>query len=211
MIKTKNQVLKYLLAGNHKSNAQLVNKLLENDISIIQIYEGLLKPALYDVGVLWEQNKISVATEHLASAIVESLLNEIFLKVQAAKKQEKSAIITCVEHEYHQIGARMVADILEMNGWDVLFLGANTPNKDLMNFIEKKSPDLVGISMSMYFHLPALTAILGEISKNYPNLSVLIGGNAFLTGGHEIADYYENIIYLSNLISIENYLKQLKP
>ena len=50
-------------------------------VSIKIIYEKLFKISLYKIGELWEYNKISVATEHLASAIVESILNENYLQI----------------------------------------------------------------------------------------------------------------------------------
>lgn len=97
--------------------------------SIENIYFHLFQRALYDVGKLWEQNKITVATEHLATAITEYLMvlcqQELFL----TPRIDKRAIIACTANEYHQIGARMVADTFEMHGWDTWFLGSNTPRK----------------------------------------------------------------------------------
>ncbi len=50
----------------------------------------------------------------------------------------------------------MVADIFELNGWDSHFLGANTPFDQMLAYIQDESPDLVGLSVSVYFNMPAL-------------------------------------------------------
>jgi methanogenic corrinoid protein MtbC1 len=205
---TENPLLKPLLTGDHKTNSKIVNEMMSESVPVKDIYEKFLKPALYTIGELWEQNKISVATEHLASAIVESLLNEIYLHLKALKKVEKTMIVACLENEYHQIGARMVSDIFELNGWNVYFLGANTPQKDLLNYIRMVKPHLVAISLSIYFHLPTLESTLNQIRSEFPETPVLIGGQAFLRGGQTILSNYTRVTYLPDLNAIENYLIQ---
>jgi methanogenic corrinoid protein MtbC1 len=205
---TENPILNPLLAGDYKTTSGIVAQMMSDSVSVKEIYEGLLKPALYKIGELWEQNKISVATEHLASAIVESLLNEIYLRQSSTGKLEKTAIVTCLENEHHQIGARMVSDIFELNGWKVFFLGANTPKNDLLNYIRIVKPQLVAISLSIYFHLPTLESTLDKIRSEFSQLRILIGGQAFLRGGQEILAGYENVTYLPDLDAIENFINQ---
>lgn len=207
-MRTDNPILNPLLAGDHRTSSEIVSEMMNKSIALKEIYEEILKPALYKIGELWEENKISVATEHLASAIVESLLNEIYLKQNPSKKSEKTAIVTCLENEYHQIGARMVSDIFELNGWKVFFLGANTPKNDLLNYIRMVKPQIVAISLSIYFHLPTLESTLDRIRSEFPQLSVLIGGQAFLRGGQEILSNYNNVTYLPDLNAIENFINQ---
>lgn len=206
VITTNNPVLIPLLAGDHKASSKLVNDLIAAKIPLTEICENLLKPAMYRIGELWEENKISVATEHLASAIMESLLNEIYLSLNVSGKSERKVIVTCLENEHHQIGARMVSDLFEVKGWNVFFLGANTPTKDLLKSIHAIRPNLVCISLSIYYHIPTLQSTLEDIRDQFPDLSVLTGGQAFTRGGRESISHYENVQYLRDLPSLENYL-----
>ncbi|WP_372950748.1 B12-binding domain-containing protein [Mariniphaga sp.] len=207
-MRTDNPILNPLLAGDHRTSSEIVSEMMNKSVPLKEIYEEILKPALYKIGELWEENKISVATEHLASAIVESLLNEIYLKQNSSKKSEKTAIVTCLENEHHQIGARMVSDVFELNGWKVYFLGANTPKNDLMNYIQMVKPQIVAISLSIYFHLPTLESTLDRIRSEFPQLTILIGGQAFMRGGQEILSNYNNVTYLPDLNAIENFINQ---
>jgi methanogenic corrinoid protein MtbC1 len=43
------------------------------------------------------------------------------------------AVITAAPNEFYEIGAWMISDILEFDGWEVRYLGANTPVNDLAN------------------------------------------------------------------------------
>jgi methanogenic corrinoid protein MtbC1 len=210
VIDTENQILKALLAGDRQNSSRLVAEWLDSGLSVKNIYEYHLKPALVEIGKLWEENKISVATEHLASAIVESLLNEIYIKISPASKNNKTVVVSCLENEHHQIGARMVSDIFEIHGWEVLFLGANTPRHDLVNYIKMMQPNLVAISLSIYFHLPTFEETIGLIRKECPNIHIITGGQAFTRGGKEVLQKYGNIEYLPDLDAIENYINNFK-
>ena len=97
--------------------------------SVYPFYNNLFQKSLYRVGELWESNRISVAKEHLATAITEGLLNLVYPKLFEPEQYRKgrTILISCTANEFHQIGGKMVADVCELNGWDSHFLGANTP------------------------------------------------------------------------------------
>lgn len=202
--------LKALLSGNRAKCSEISADLLNKNLSIKELYEKIIKQALYDIGELWETGRISVATEHLASAIVEANLNEQYYKVISNTiKTNKTVVAACVENEYHQIGIKMVSDIFEMNGWNAHFLGANTPTNELISFIKEIKPDLLAISLSIYFHLPTLEYMIKAIQDEIPNLPILIGGQGFRFGGIEIINRYTNLIYLPDLDSLESFLNQI--
>lgn len=201
--------LDLLLSGNHLMCSELVQSYLDNKITTNELYENVIKKALYDVGELWEYNIISVASEHLASAIVEAILNEQELKTFSKNKINKSIIVTCVENEFHQIGIKMVGNVFEMNGWNVYFLGANTPTQDLISFAKTTKPDLIAISLSLYFNLPVLENMLQLLNSELPNLKILIGGQAFRHGGQHVLSKYQNTTYLPDLYSTELFIKNL--
>ncbi|MCX6162429.1 MAG: cobalamin-dependent protein [Ignavibacteriae bacterium] len=203
------EFLNSLISGNRLTSSKLANNILNQRVSIKELYENIIKKALYDIGVLWEFNKISVATEHLASAIVEAILNELYLKVISEEKINKTVITACVENEFHQIGIKMVSDVFEMNGWNVHFLGANTPAKELIDFIKITKPDVLALSLSIYFNLPVLENMIQMIRKEFPVLPILVGGQAFRHGSQNVLLKYDNVIYKSDLNSTDLFIKTL--
>jgi methanogenic corrinoid protein MtbC1 len=163
---------------------------------------------MYEVGELWERHKISVAVEHLATAITESLLTLVYPAVFSAPHANRSGVIACVANEHHQIGGKMVADLLELNGWHGYFLGANMPLEDLMQMIADKQPDLVGLSLSVYSNMPSLITVLDAVTSSHPESRVLVGGQAFRWGGCEVVDAYSNTVYVSSLSQLEALLRE---
>jgi len=198
-----------LLAGNKTNCSLFVKKQLEINPSIIDLYEDILKGSLYEVGLLWETNKISVATEHMATAITEGILNELFEQVISKKRLNKKVVVTCVENESHQVGIKMVADVFEINGWDSFFLGTGIPTKELFRFIKEQKPDILAISLSIYFNFGNLLQLLKQINIEFPDLQIIVGGQAFSRDIEKSLIEKGNVITLSNLYMLDNYIKAL--
>lgn len=206
----KNRFEKAILAGDRLLASEIINDLVEKKSKINDIYENVIKRALYQVGLLWETGKISVATEHLASAIVESVLNELYSKIISKYRMDKVVVAASVEKEVHQIGIKMVADVFEMRGWNVHFLGADTPSSDLLKFIETVNPKLGALSMSIYFHYPELLKIIGMIRERFPDLAIIVGGQGLLHSTSDISEKYKNVHYLPDLYSLEEFISNIE-
>ncbi|MBF0467273.1 MAG: cobalamin-dependent protein [Desulfamplus sp.] len=200
------QYFNNLVQGRRIPCYSIINELISGNFDIKTLYQDLMQRSLYVIGQLWEYNKITVATEHMATLITESLMNQISLKLAIGEITDKTAIITSVEDEPHQIGSKMVADILELNGWNAICLGANTPVQELVNFIKEIKPDLIGLSMSVYFHMETLKKTLRLLNENFKEMPLIVGGQALRQNGDSIIKGYENTTYIPDLDSLEAYI-----
>lgn len=196
-----------LIDGDKAACAQIVTGLIDEGIEIKDLYLNLFQRSMYQIGEMWEHNKSSVAEEHIATKITESLLNLAYPKVSKIKKNGKSVLITCVDKEFHEIGPRMVADFFELYGWTAYFLGANTPKADLLDIIDKKKPDIVGISNNFYINVLRLLRILEDLKAQFPDQKVIIGGQALADGKDEVIKKYDNVKYIGSLDDLEVFLK----
>lgn len=198
-----------LLKGNRANCSTIVKQYLALNPSIMDLYEHILKSSLYTVGLLWETNRISVASEHLATAIVESILNEHFEQLISKKRLNKKVVVLCVENEQHQVGIKMVADVFEMNGWESFFLGTGVPTNELIKFIHEVKPDLIAISLSLYFNYSNLLTMIKKIKAEFPILQLIVGGQAFNHASNSTIVEMENVVLLSDLYLLEKFIKML--
>lgn len=200
---TYRKYLKALLAGKREECNRIVNGLLSEGTSIPELYTNLFQRSLYEVGGLWEFHKISVAVEHLATSITESLMSLVYPQLFNRSPSTRSAIVSCASNEYHQVGGRMVADILEMHGWHAYFLGPNTPTRDMLELIHEKQPDLIALSLSVYFNMPNLLQGLSAIRQEFEQIPIIVGGQAFRWGGSEALTQYSNVALVSDLEELQ--------
>ncbi len=101
----------------------------------------------------------------------------------------------------------MVADLFEFHGWRSYFLGANTPQRDLLDLIQEKKPDAVALSLTVYFNLDHLIQVTMAIQPEYPKIPILVGGQAFQWGGREQIEKVVDIHYLETLTDLETWMK----
>ena len=200
--------LSALLAGDRSGCTTIVNELIKNDISIQDLYLNLFQRSLYHIGELWEHHLVSVTVEHLATAITERLLTLVEPNIFGGQYREHSVIIACVADEYHQLGARMIADLFELHGWRGYFLGANTPVQDLLTMIDQKNPDLIALSLSIYFNIPSLVKSLDLVTEAHPDLPILVGGQAFRWGGIDVLNRYKNVTYIASIVELEQKMEE---
>ena len=200
--------LEGLLTNNRQQCRVCFEQWLAATPELRTLYEDLVRRSLYEVGDLWERGRISVATEHLATAISESLLNLTYPRLFARPRLGKSAVVTCVANEYHQIGGKMVADLFELNGWRGYFLGANTPVRDVQALIAEKQPDVVALSVASAFSLDALISGAGEIRAAFPKVPILVGGQAFRWGGRERVERLPGVRCLLTLSELETWIEE---
>lgn len=202
--------LEALLEGDFEICAEIVQKALDGDSGVKEIYLDLFQRSLYEVGRLWETNEISVATEHLATALTERLMALVAPRVFAAEHVDRTAIVTCAANEFHQIGGRMVADTFEMNRWHARFLGANTPVEDLVAMVEDQEPDVLALSLNVHFNLPGVVETIEAVRKVRPALPIVAGGQAFRNGESMLGDDLSGVSLLLTLGELESYLEDFR-
>lgn len=145
------------------------------------IYLQIFAPSMVRIGELWEQNQISVAEEHLATATTERLIGMLSpsFSQPAATGACGSVILGCIEGERHALGPRMLADLFRKHGWRVLYLGADVPIGDWVMLAVRHNVDAVGISAGTQRHMPAMRNLITELRSAQPDLLILVGGAVF--------------------------------
>lgn len=150
---------------------------------VLDLYLKILQPTQYEVGRLWERNVITVAEEHMATAITQSVMARLYPFVpQKQQPCRGRMVLTGVQGEMHQVGANMVADVVELHGWEVRFLGTDLPQAGILRVIEEQRPDVVGISATMLFNLLRVRDLIEAVrAQSIPQPRIIVGGAAFRT------------------------------
>lgn len=176
-----NSLIEKLIDGNHMEVMKLCQKFLAEENSLITLFNSIIQPAMVSIGLLWERGKITSAIEHLATAIITKTLSNLYPGQTLNTPVRGTAIVTAAPNEYHELGAWMVATALESDGWNVHYLGANTPAKDLLTLLKDTNADILAISAVVPFHLDEIRDLIKDIKSDgkLEKIKVMIGGRAF--------------------------------
>lgn len=173
--------LRALLAGSGRAADRVMTAALDQALAPQRIYLDIFQPTAYAIGQLWQRNQVSVAQEHLATAIVERQMGELHPLFKPARARPHSLVLGCVPDEWHRVGARMVADFFEADGWTVHYLGANVPVRDLVGMARESGADLVGLSAEMLFNLPKVAELVRALdASGLSGIPVIAGGMPFI-------------------------------
>ncbi len=172
--------LRAQLAGNRREALRLiVDEGLLRGLSIPTLHLDVIQAAQVEIGRLWQENHISVAQEHLATAISQLALSHLYRHLPRDPANGRTVMVSCVEGELHELGARIASDFLEMAGFEVRFLGANVPAEHLAREVRDTKPDLLALSVTMSYHMPALRKAVTAVREVAPLLPMAVGGLAF--------------------------------
>jgi methanogenic corrinoid protein MtbC1 len=167
-----------LLNRQRTEALRLAREDLERTGSLEDVYERLVAPALDRIGLLWEFDRIHVAQEHAATAVVRAVVAGLPAFAETAPPAGLAALVTCVPGNDHEIGTDMLAAVLDVSGWSVFHIGRSAPGPDLLRAAADARPDAVFLSASLASHLTAARELVRALRAAEPARPVLVGGRA---------------------------------
>jgi len=172
------EYIEALKAGSASAASEAIDRALANGASPSKIYLKVLMPAQVAIGELWHSGKGTISEEHLATQITLSEMTRLRHVMQPKSSLGLRAVIATIDGDPHFLGGRVVADFLFMDGWEVDFLGTNTPSDDLVKFVRSRGADLVGLSITLENSLAELGKAVRDLKALEKSPKIMIGGPA---------------------------------
>ncbi len=167
------------VAGELSLARAVIETALSRGVERTDVYLDVLVPAQTRLGELWQEGMINVAQEHLATSITIDVMDSLRQGMKPRAGLGMRAVVMPVEGDPHWIGARVIADFLAMDGWEVDFLWTGTPAKDLAEYVRRRNIDLVALSATQAEFLPNAGDAASAIrERNGSAEKILLGGRA---------------------------------
>ena len=129
--------------GRPRPAIELADGLVADGLDPRRLVLDVLTTTQERIGELWLENSWSTAQEHAATAVVDGIVGALSTHQGAETGTSGVVVVACAEEEYHSLPARMGAELLRQDGWDVVFLGASVPAEDLQDYVADAEPDAV--------------------------------------------------------------------
>lgn len=169
----------HLLEGRREAAVSLIEREIEAGSSVRDIYMHVFQPAQHEIGRLWQTNQVTVAQEHYCTAATQFCMTRLQARIFSTPRNGRKALVAGVGGELHEIGPRMVADFLEMDGWDTHFLGAFLPPGEIGGAARRVQPDLVCLSCTMTYYVGRVEEAVAAVRQQFPPAKILVGGYPF--------------------------------
>ena len=152
---------------------------------LTEFYDRLLKPVMYRIGELWEQQKLDVATEHASTNTAISLIKVINERITARIRMsgisfQNKTVICTPDGELHGLACNMIESLLLSKGFKVYNISTSIPTEYIMDFMHDLQPDIIFISITLAENIKPAERLIQKIHQKYNNrLPVVVGGSAF--------------------------------
>ncbi|ROQ60219.1 methanogenic corrinoid protein MtbC1 [Streptomyces sp. 840.1] len=176
------ELWKAVTDGDEHAATEVVTSALEEGLDAESVLLDVIARVQGRVGEEWAANRLSVASEHTATAINDRAVAALALHPASRTTADRGRItVACVDGEWHALPARILAEVLKLRGWHVDYLGAQVPTPHLIAHLHRTNCDAVALSSSIATRLPTAHAAITACQA--VGVPVLVGGAAFGADG----------------------------
>ena len=170
-----------LLAGRRCECRKIMEKAIESGMEARKLYERVMWPAMERVARLYREDRINIASEHMATRINRVLADQLQVHLERREANGKRILIACADGEPEELGAQMCADLFEADGWEVYFLGGGVPNDEIMSLAGQLRPHILLVFGTQPAGIPGvrkLIDLIRDVGAN-PTMNIMISGGVF--------------------------------
>jgi MerR family transcriptional regulator, light-induced transcriptional regulator len=182
--------------------------------TLLDFYEKILIPVLYKIGDQWENGEIDVATEHVCSNAVNTLIDLInqnnTKKISKSYRDTKSIVLCTPEGELHSIGCKIIESLLLEKGYEVFNITSPLPTNSIESYLDNIKLGLLLISVTLDENLDSVIRFIKEI-RNSCNIPIIVGGNAIKSASKsqiQLLKKYDKVYF--DLEKLDNLITNIK-
>jgi methanogenic corrinoid protein MtbC1 len=140
---------------------------------------NVIGPALNSIGEAWEQGRITIATEHLASNYLRQRMS-MWMVTGPTPRSNKPIVLACAPGEWHEGSLLMLGVLVRRQGWPLAYLGQNVPFNNLSKFLDDIQPLAVVMAAMSDIPARAMAEWPQWIKQTKGKPVVAFGGRAFV-------------------------------
>ena len=139
--------------------------------------EKLIVPLMQEIGEQWKEGTLRIAHEHLATAVVRTLLGNICQGSDISASMPNLVVAT-PRGQLHEIGALIAATTAASQGWQVTYLGPNLPIEEIVACAVQNGAKAIGLSIIYPTDDPHLANELRKLQRRLQeHVTLFVGGS----------------------------------
>jgi len=170
-----------LLQGDRHRCRAVIEETLQTGTPANSVYVDVIWPIMAEIEQLSRVGRITPTQEHLATRINRTIVDQLQNKLPRRPIKNKKVALCCGLNELQELGAQMMADLFESDGWEVRFLGGGLTNDDILAFVNEYAPDLLLIYGSSPKQAPDVRRLIDIIKgvNAWPDMRIMLSGGVF--------------------------------
>ena len=173
--------LNSVLTGDRTASRSVIEEALKSGIPANSVYMDIIWPIMCEVDRLSRKDKITTAQECFATRINRTIIDQLQNKLPRKDATDKKIVVSSASSEHGELGAQMIVDLFESNGWEVRFLGGSVGMDDIISYTQKYNPDVLLVYGMGANKAPEVRQLIDKIREidACPDMKVMLSGGVF--------------------------------
>lgn len=205
---------KKALSGKPLNVTQTISQAMDLGVKPLDLIYGMIQPALYEIGALFEKGMVTIAQEHLFSSFVQRLLYAVrdLYNVEGTA-EHVDILIVCIEGNHHTIGPQILDLTIANAGYNSLAVVPSLPNFEICKLVTLHQPAILCVSVALSTQLSSLQQLVDDLQneKNNQHIQIIIGGAATRFSGAHKPKYNGNLLVFSTPQQLLDYIPDHLP
>lgn len=173
--------LQPLIAGRRGECFELIAEAVPNGVLAEDLACDVVWPSMIQIDRLYRDDRINTVTEHMACRINRAVADQLQPKFRKEPHNGKRVIITCAASDQEELGAGMVADLLQADGWETYSVGGGVPNDEILTLVGQLRPQILLIFGTRPEDVPEtrrLVELIREVGV-CPTMNIVVSGGIY--------------------------------
>jgi len=177
-------------------------------LPVHELVGEVVLPLMRLVGDRWQDGTLTVAQEHMTSAILRNLLGGL-VRLRTPSSQPLRLLFATPSGELHEFGILAAAMLAVASGFEALYLGPNLPAGEIVAAVEQTSPQAVVLGIKASEPTPETIEELRLVSSKLPKRTELwLGGSEVKKALPSVRG--ARVFALENFAELDVHLARLK-
>ena len=170
-----------LLKGDRNACRAVIEETLQSGIPANSVYMDVIWPVMVEIDKLYRNDTIDSAQEAFATRINRTIVDQLQNKLPRKPQRSRRIVIFSANTQNAELGAQMVTDLFESDGWEARFLGGSVNNDDILAFIHTYRPDILLLYGIDAKDAPRVRQLIDSVKtiNAFPNIRIMLSGGVF--------------------------------
>lgn len=170
-----------LLKGDRNACRAVIEETLQSGIPANSVYMDVIWPVMVEIDKLYRNDTIDSAQEAFATRINRTIVDQLQNKLPRKPQRSRRIVVFSANAQNAELGAQMVTDLFESDGWEARFLGGSVNNDDILAFIHTYRPDILLLYGIDAKDAPRTRQLIDSVKtiNAFPNIRIMLSGGVF--------------------------------
>jgi len=168
-----------VIDGSRDEIIDLIDRATAENVTPQQLVDNAMVPAIQEVGSLYE-NRVFFLPQLIASAEAMKKgferLEPLLKSAGTCLKKKGTIVLATVKDDIHDIGKNIVSLMLKNHGFEVIDLGKDVPDREIIDAAVRHKPQAVGLSALMTTTMVRMESIIRQAREAGLSCPFLVGG-----------------------------------